>query len=132
MSRFLPIIDTFYAFCCGTCYKVIKSFDARDGYTRHSAKIFVETLDTKATLFKSCTKFKDIPPNHFLKKVFLNNDDPPTTRKEKDRLYKKMKELREVEDRNNPQNTYQIKEGKLLKNGTECIDEFNLCNQLFL
>ena len=113
------------------CYKVVKNFDTRSGYTRHSAKIPVESLNTKTTLFKSCSKFKDIPPDHFLKKVFLNNDDPPTTRREKDRLYKKMKELRETEDRNNPVNTYQIKEGKLVKNGVDCIDEFNLCNQLF-
>ena len=94
-------------------------------------KISVESVGTKSTLFKSCSKFKDLPADHYLKKVFLNNDDPPTTRREKDRLYKKMKELRELEDRNNPVNTYQIKEGKLLKNGVDCIDEFNLCNQLF-
>ena len=43
----------------------------------------------------------------------------------------KMKELRKLEDRNSPANTFQIKEGKLVKNGVDCIDEFDVCNQLF-
>ena len=42
------------------CYKIIKSFDAKEGYTRHSAKISVGAQDTKAKLFKSCLKFKDV------------------------------------------------------------------------
>ena len=42
-----------------------------------------------------------------------------------------MKELREGEDNDNPVNKYHLKGGKLMKNGDECIDTFNLNNQLF-
>ena len=43
------------------CYKIVKNFDAREGYTRHSAKITVAAQETKAKIFKSCSKFKDLP-----------------------------------------------------------------------
>ena len=43
-----------------------------------------------------------------------------------------MKELRNLEDTENPVNNYQIKLGKLYKNETETVDEFNLTNQLFV
>ena len=58
------------------------------------------------------------------------NDDPPLTRKENERLQTKMKELRDLEDPDNPQNKFYIKKGSLYKND-ESIDEFNLNNQLF-
>ena len=60
----------------------------------------------------------------------MKNDDPPLTRKENERLHSKMKQLRELEDPEVPQNKYFIKERKLYKN-EEAIDEFNLNNQLF-
>ena len=113
-------------------YKIIKNFDPREGYTRHSAKIAVESDAMRSQLFKGCGKFKTVPPDSYLKKVFLKNDDPPLTRRENDRLYKEMKRLRELEDADNPVNKYTLRNGKgLFKNGDECIDEFNLCNQLF-
>ena len=112
-------------------YKILKNFEAREGYDRHSAKIRVEDISTKAEIFKGCAKFKQLDERNYLKKIFLKNDDPPLTRRENERLRKKMKELREAEDVANPVNRYHIKEGKLFKNGDECIDSFNINNQLF-
>ena len=64
--------------------------------------------------------------------MFIKNDDPPLSRQENDRLYQKMKVLREEEeDPRNPINKYHIKAGKLFKNGDSCLDEFNINNQLF-
>ena len=43
-----------------------------------------------------------------------------------------MKGLKEKEeDPRNPVNKYNIKSGKLFKNGDNCLDEFNINNQLF-
>ena len=77
-------------------------------------------------------KFKPLQADNYLKRIFIKNDDPPLTRKQNGRLRNKMKELRENEDRENPENRYHIKKGKLYRNDEECIDEFNLSNQLFL
>ena len=112
-------------------YKILKNFDVREGYDRHSAKIRVEDVSTKFDIFKGCAKFKDLREGNYLKKIFLKNDDPPLTRRENERLGKKMTELRKAEDGTNPANRYHIKEGKLFKNGDECIDSFNINNQLF-
>ena len=66
-----------------------------------------------------------------IKKVFLKNEDTPLQKKENDRLFKKMRDLRDAEeDPDNPANTYRIRSGKLFKND-EVIDTFNLENQLF-
>ena len=73
----------------------------------------------------------ELREGNYLKKIFLKNDDPPLTRRENERLGKKMTELRKAEDGTNPANRYHIKEGKLFKNGDECIDSFNINNQLF-
>ena len=112
-------------------YKILVNFEAREKFSRHSAKIRVENMTTKTNLFKGCKNFKEVGRTSYLKKIFIKNDDPPLTRKENERLGKKMKELREVEDADNPVNRYHIKGGKLFKNGDECVDTFNLNNQLF-
>ena len=65
-----------------------------------------------------------------MKKVWIKNEDTPLQKKENDRLYKKLRELRAEEDEDEPENTYRIKGGKLYKNN-EIIDTFNLDNQLF-
>ena len=83
-------------------------------------------------IFKGCKKFKNLDRDSYLRKIFIKNDDPPLTRQENDRLHKKMKELRELEEDENPENRYYIKSGKLYKNGDDqYIDSFNLNNQLF-
>ena len=81
-------------------------------------------------IFKGCAKFKDLPAASCIKKIWLKNEDTPMQKKENDRLYSKMRELRNAEDPDNPVNTYKIKSGKLLKND-EVIDNFNLENQIF-
>ena len=105
------------------------------GFARHSIKISVSGPDIKRNIFEGCKKFKNLDRDSFMKKIFIKNDDPPPplTRKEYERLYLKMKELREAEeDPRNPVNRYHIKVDKLYKNGNSCIDEFNMTNQLFL
>ena len=112
-------------------YKILFNFEARENFSRHSAKIRVTDVETKFKIFKGCVKLKDLNPDNYLKKIFIKNDDPPLTRKENERLYIKLKELREKEDKDNPENRYYIKKGKLYKNGGDVVDEFNLSNQLF-
>ena len=65
-----------------------------------------------------------------MKRIWLKNEDTPMQKKENDRLYNKMRELRNAEDPDNPVNMYKIKSGKLFKND-EVIDNFNLENQIF-
>ena len=115
-------------------YKILVNFDAKENYSRHSAKIRVDDMDTKSKLFKGCVKFKGLNENNFLKKIFIKNDDPPLTRKENERLRGIVKELREKEDPVNPVNRYRIKKGKIIKNDddNQVMGEFNLSNQLFL
>ena len=113
-------------------YKILMNFDCKEGYSRHSAKIRINNLNLKSRIFKGCKSFKELHTGNYLKKIFIKNDDPPMTRKENDRLFQKMKCLRNSEDQANPVNKYHIKSGKLYKNNDEIIDEFNLAHQLFL
>ena len=63
--------------------------------------------------------------------MFLKNEDTPLQKKENDRLYQKMRELRAAEaNQDDPENVYKLKSGKLYKND-DVIDSFNLENQLF-
>ena len=112
-------------------YRTLKNFEPREGHDRHSAKISCSSLDIKKKIFAGCSKFKNLPEQSPLKKVFLKNEDTPLQKKENDRLFKKMRELRAAEeDPDNPANVYKIRSGKLYKN-EEVVDTFNLENQLF-
>ena len=112
-------------------YKTLKNFEPREGNDRHSAKITCTSVDVKKKIFAGCSKFKLLPQESPLKKVFLKNEDTPLQKKENDRLFKKMRDLRAAEeDPDNPINTYKIRSGKLYKN-EEVVDTFNLENQLF-
>ena len=71
-----------------------------------------------------------MPDESPLRKVWIKNEDTPLQKKENDRLYKKLRDLRAEEDEGAPENTYRIRGGKLFKNN-EVIDTFNLENQLF-
>ena len=113
-------------------YKILKNFEPREGNDRHSAKISCSSPNIKKKIFEGCRKFKDLPPVSPLKKVFLKNEDTPLQKKENDRLFKKMRDLRAAEeDPDNPTNMYRIRSGKLYKN-EEVVDTFNLENQLFV
>lgn len=112
-------------------YKILKNFEPREGNERHSAKISCSSLTMKKKIFEGCRKFKNLPLISPLKKVFLKNEDTPLQKKENDRLYRKMRDLRAAEeDPDNPTNKYIIRSGKLYKN-EEVLDTFNLENQLF-
>ena len=112
-------------------YKILKSFEPREGHDRHSAKICCTENNIKKKTFEGCRKFKDIPDGSPMKKIFLKNEDTPLQKKENDRLYKQLRELRDAEeDPDNPVNVYKLRSGKLYKND-EVIDTFNLENQLF-
>ena len=112
-------------------YQVLKSFEPREGHDRHSAKIMCTDRSVKGKIFKGCIKFKDLPAGSPIKKVFLKNEDTPLQKKENDRLYQKMRDLRAAEeDPDNPVSVYKLKSGKLYKND-DIIDSFNLENQLF-
>ena len=89
-------------------YKILKHFDPREGQERHSTKIMVYDMDTKSKIFKGCKNFKELPQDDYLKRVFIKNDEPPLARKENDRLFTKMKEHRDLEDPENPQNRYYL------------------------
>ena len=111
-------------------YEILVNFDpAKEGYSRHSAKIRVKDMDVKSKIFRGCKKFKDLHEENYLKKIFIKNDDPPLTRQENDRLRTKLIELKKSDLTS--QNKYTIQKGKLLKNGEEVLDEFNISNQLF-
>ena len=119
-----PGIDT-------TTYRILKNFESKDEAITHSIKIQVHDLNVKTRILKGCVEFKKLPAEHPLKKVYLKNDDPPLTRKENERLHRKVWKLRALEvDPGNPKNTYKIKKGKLYKTDA-VIDEFNLSNTVF-
>ena len=128
------ILRQVMSFVCPTlgneAYEVLVNFEPKDGYSKHSAKIRAKDTATKSEIFKGTAKLKALGNDHPFKKVYLKYDNPPLTRKENDRLHQKMRTLRAEEDPVNPVNTYNIKSGKLYKNGT-MIDEFNLSHQLF-
>ena len=97
----------------------------------NTAKIGCSDRSIKGKIFKGCIKFKDLTVDSPLKKVFLKNEDTPLQKKENDRLYQKMRDLRAAEeDPDNPDNAYKIRSGKLYKNDA-IVDSFNLENQLF-
>ena len=68
-------------------YKILKSFEPREGHDRHSAKICCTGQNVKKKTFEGCRKFKDLPEESPIKKVFLKNEDTPLQKKENDRLY---------------------------------------------
>ena len=89
------------------------------------------TQAIKKKIFEGCRKFKDLLVDSPIKKVFLKNEDTPLQKKENDRLFKKMRDLRAAEDNpDEPVNVYRLRSGKLFKK-EEVIDTFNLENQLF-
>ena len=111
-------------------YTIIKDFDAREGNSRHSAKVKFNDNDVKENVVKGAKELKKLKPeDHPLRKIYIKWDQPPLTNKENNRLFTKMITLRNDDADEN--NEYKIKQGKLLKNNV-AVDEFNLSNQLFL
>ena len=77
---------------------------------------------------KNKAKLKTLEETSPLRRVFIKNEDTPLVRKENDRLYTKIKELKE----NNPAKAkeFRITKGKLME-GTNVLDEFNINNSIF-
>ena len=111
-------------------YKVLKIFDVKqyaDGAEKQSVKIKFNEISTKQSFMKKKMALKSLNDNDPLKKVFINNDEPPLTHKENVRLRSKAYELRQQAD---DRSTIVLQKGVLTKDGTE-IDRFDLSNQLF-
>ena len=106
-------------------YTVSKSFDCKPNHTRHSAKIVCKK-GAKELIMKSCGKLNKLQPDNPLRRVFIKHEASPLHRKESDRLYSKMKKLREE----NADRQYKISKGKLYENEQQ-IDEFNISNSIF-
>ena len=45
-------------------YKILENLTPIEGYTRHSAKIYVNDVTTKSELFIGCRNFKDLEEKH--------------------------------------------------------------------
>ena len=58
-------------------YNILKNFETKAGFTRHSIKISVSGPDIKRKIFEGCKKFKNLDGDCFMKKIFIKNDDPP-------------------------------------------------------
>ena len=94
-------------------YKIMKSFEPREGNTSHSAKLSIYKEEVKKSLMKNNAKLKTLEETDPLRKDFMKNEETPLVRKENDGLYTKIKELKE----NNPEKAkeFRITKGKLLK-----------------
>ena len=94
-------------------YKIMKSFEPREGNTSHAAKLSIYKEEVKKSLMKNKAKLKTLEETDTLRKVFIKNEETPLARKENDGVYTKMKELKE----NNPEKAKDVRitKGKLLK-----------------
>ena len=112
-----------------TGLRIIKAFNAREGYTRHSTLVSFNESAIKKELMHKCKNLKNLDDDNPFKKVYIKQEQPPLTRKENDRLYKQFKMLRETyKDDDNVQ--IKLYRGKLYNNEA-VIDEFSLFNQYF-
>ena len=73
---------------------------------------------------KNKAKLRTLEETGPLRRVFIKNENTPLVREENDRLYTKMKELKE-----NAKGS-RITKGKLME-GTNVLDEFNINNSIF-
>lgn len=112
-------------------YDIIKDFECKPGHSRHSMLLrFKDDQKTcrKHILVKS-KMLKDSDPASPFKYIYIKTDMTPLSKKENDRLYQKLRDLREEHEGNQTMNV-RIKFGKVYVNES-IVDEFNLCNQLF-
>ena len=109
-------------------YRFVVSFAPREGYTRHSAKLVFSTADAKRKVISNSKKLSDLEENNPLRKVFIKNESTPLTRKENERLYKKLFKLKEKDPDNRDE--YKIIKGKLMCRNT-IVDEFNIAKSFF-
>lgn len=109
---------------------MLKIFDVKQyasGEEKQSIKIKFNDINVKQSFMKKKMTLKSLQDNHPLKRVYINNDEPPLTHKENVRLRSKAYQLRQQEGEGS---TILLQKGILSKDGTE-IDRFDLSNQLF-
>ena len=109
-------------------YKVLKIFELKQyagGSEKQSIKIRFTDINKKQSFMKKKMVLKSLQNDHPLKKVYINNDDPPLTHKENVRLRSKAYELRQKGE-----GTILLQKGVLTKDGVQ-VDRFDLSNQLF-
>ena len=87
-------------------YSIIKDFDAREGHTRHSAKVKFNDNDTKEKVVTGAKELKKLNDENAMRKIFIKWDQPPLTNKENNRLFSKMISLRNED--NDETNEYKI------------------------
>ena len=109
-------------------YVILKDFDTKVGYTRHSMLIKFKELTTKKDLMGKCKELKNKEDGDPMKYVYINHDQPPLTKKENDRLRKKFRDLRDANS--NTGTKVELKAGKVFV-ADEIVDEFSLSNQIF-
>ena len=110
-------------------YEIVKSFPAREGFTRHACLLDFGDFDVKSDVLKNTNKLNELNVDHVFKKVYIKSEQTPLTRKENSRLYDQFKKLRETH-KDNAENRIRLEKGKLYMNN-DVVDEFNLANQIF-
>ena len=109
-------------------YKIIKSFNPREGQDVHSAKVTFTCSESKKKVMSNSKKLKELEVDNLLRKVYIKNESTPLVRKENDRLFTKLRKLKE--DNPGDADKYKIVKGKLM-DGINVIDEFNISNSIF-
>ena len=77
-------------------YKVVRTFPAKEGFTRHCCLLEFKDRKVKEELLKKSKTLKDLAEEHVLKKVYIKSDQTPLTRKENSRIYNEFKKLLET------------------------------------
>ena len=94
-------------------YVILKSFDAKEGYDRHSAKIELKSLTIKITIMTDKVNLRNLNEDNVMRKIFVKNESSPFTQKENNRLYTKMRKLKDDNLISDGNNEYIIIKGKL-------------------
>ena len=110
-------------------YKVVRTFPAKEGFTRHCCLLEFKDRKVKEELLKKSKTLKDLAEEHVLKKVYIKSDQTPLTRKENSRIYNEFKKLLETH-KDDRTKRVRLEKGKLYLND-DSVDEFNLANQIF-
>ena len=110
-------------------YRVIKTFEPREGLPRHSCLVGFTNINAKKNLLSNSKKLNGLSDDDVRKKVFIKSEQTPLTRKENSRLYGEFKKL-QTTHKDDDTKIVKLEKGKLYLDG-EVVDEFSLTNQLF-
>ena len=80
------IVSHILSYVCPTIseadYRIIKNFESKEGFTRHSCLMEFNDITVKHVLLKHTKKLKDLEENHELRKVYIKSEQTPLMRKE--------------------------------------------------